>query len=160
MWIVIGVLLAVVVTFLVVASILDKKKTKKYKAEKEEKDKAMLLAGSEMELFISALIKENEKLLKNFTPSVGKLKMGDIRKKAKDAIKEFKESREYSYASNSEDNEFILKLTDELYKTNSNTWNKNFAKEIKKLELKVKEIDSRIKDDYKNKLNDHISRFY
>ena len=141
LWIIIGALVGAVAIFLVVMTIRDKKKVKIQKAEEEKLNIEKQAAGKYLIIFLIELIKKNEKTLKDFVPSVGKLKMGDIRDKAKASISSLKKGKNYRLASDSEANERIIELIDLFQKENSNNWNKTFTKEIAQLNKDIAKID-------------------
>lgn len=149
LWIIIGALVAVVALFLIVMSIKDRKKAKIVQIEKKEQDTAREGARKNVILFLNLLMDQNDKLLKDFVPSVGKLKMGDIRSKAKKAIVAFKKTREYKFAEESETNGELIKLVGDLEHTNSNTWNTKFKAEIKELNDAKTKLNKEFVADYK-----------
>ena len=100
LWIILGVLVGAVIIFLVVASILDRRKQKKLQAELEVHNEAVQKSSGEVAIFINELVERNNKLLEEFVPSVGELKMSDIRSKAREALKDLKHSEEFSLISN------------------------------------------------------------
>ena len=137
LWIILGVLVGVVAIFLVVAAIKDRKKVKHIKKLKAEAGKKAAESKGEIAIYINLVSEANEKLLKNFVPSVGKLKMKDIKDKAKNALNKLKHTDEYRYAIESDQKDDIQKHFEELVHTNSNTWSKNCVEALtffKKLE--------------------------
>lgn len=132
MWIVLGSLIGVVVIFLVVTSTLDRKKKKKTGLAKAELLKEASSAGKNISDKVNNVIKENEKTLKNFVPSVGDIKMSDINNKAKNSLKEIKSSRDFKLLTHDEfvaaKFELNIKV---LIKEKSNNWAKRNKAEIK-----------------------------
>ena len=149
LWIIIGSLVAVVAIFLVVMSIRDRKKLKVEKKQIEAKEKAINDSRENVIFYMNVVIEQNDKLLKEFIPSVGKLKMSDIRDRAKKALKEFKFEEEYKLAADGEKNAKMLEVYSLLEKTNSNTWSKNLEKEVSDIKKEVSEMDKDFLNSYK-----------
>lgn len=144
MWIVLGVLIGLVVLFLVVTSILDRKKTKKINAAKAILKAEADSAEDKVLIFANKIITENQKLLDEFVPSIGKLKMIDVRNKAKEALKIIKSSKNFKILVQNEGDEKIINAINSLNSKNANTWAKEpaviFIKEsLKKVDLTKEE---------------------
>lgn len=149
LWIIIGSLVGVVAIFLVVMSLKDRKKMKVKKQEEQRVEKIRNDSRFNLIVFLNVLISENEKLLSKFVPSVGKLKMGDIRAKAKKALKNFKDSEEYKHAEESESNKKLIGVYNKFESANSNTWAKALKTEVKDLEKAQSELDANFVKEYK-----------
>lgn len=148
-WIIVGSLVAIVAVFLVVMSIRDRKKMKIEKVKADEIEKLREEARENVVLYLKLVIDENEKLLKNFIPSVGKLKMGDIRAKAKKALINFKNQEEFKFAKDSEANSKLIETYKKFEKENSNVWLKHLEKNIKELNEEYIKIDKNFIKRYK-----------
>ena len=146
MWIILGSLVGVVMIFLVVASLLDRKKQKKQKAEIKIMEKAKEEAGDRTVVFLMLALEKNAKELKDFVPSVGKVKMGDIREKSKKAMAAFVKTNTYTFLKSSETNKKIFEIFKKFNTTNSNIWDSKLAKEITVLKKKYVKIDKEIKE--------------
>ncbi len=121
MWIILGVLIAVVIGFLIVSAILDKKKRKQQLiAQNKEKEQKEMSAGK-IAIIINILVALNKEKLKNFQPSIGKVKMSDINNLAKKELDNIKKSALYK---NILSNEEVLKHFLVISKTKSNNWEK------------------------------------
>lgn len=128
MWIILGGLIGIVVIFLLVTSILDKKKRKKIIAEKKELDFQVENSGVNISKQIITVVKNNEKELKDFVPSVGNKKMSDINNKAKNKLLEIKSSQDFKLLKhNEDDNKLFSKNLDILLHEKSNNWAKRNA---------------------------------
>lgn len=130
-WIVLGVLIFMVSVFLVVTSILDRKKNKKLKLEKETLQKEILLSGSKIAKQVLEVWQNNDLKLKKFVPSVGKMKMVDINNDAKNALLRIQSSRNYSLIKgNEEEFEIFSTQFKELLSEKSNNWQKRNIKNL------------------------------
>lgn len=161
LWIILGVLVGIVALFLIVASIKDRKKVKHIKQLKADATKKADESKGEVAIYINLLSNENAKLLKRFVPSVGKLKMKDIRDKAKDALNKLKHTDEYRYAIESDQKDDIQKHINELVHTNSNTWDKNCGESLdffKKLEESLEDKDKY--QEYKKEAKETLAGVY
>lgn len=145
MWIVLGVLIGLVVLFLVVTSVLDRKKTKKINAAKAILKAEADSAEGKILIFANKIFEKNQKLLDEFIPSIGKIKMIDVRNKAKDALKILKSSKNFKILIQNEGDEKTINAINSLNGKNANTWAKDpaviFIKEA------LKNIDQ-TKDEY------------
>lgn len=160
LWIIIGSLVGVVAIFLVVMSIKDRKKTKLREAELKEVNQKKSVANAQTIVFLNELINKNEKILKDFVPSVGKYKMGDIREKAKKALNDFQKGTIYKFASDLEDNKKTMEIFDQFKTTNSNTWSKKLANEIKELEEVQKEMQKDFIKEAKEETKEYFEGVY
>ena len=131
MWIILGGLIGVVVIFLLVTTTLDRKKKKRVKIEKAELAKGVESSGTNISKKVTRLVAKNKKLLDNFVPSIGKFKMSDINKKAKDELKVIKESEDFKLIKHME-KEYVKfeKHTNNLIENKSNNWDKNNKDDI------------------------------
>lgn len=162
LWIILGVLIGVVAIFLVVASIKDRKKVKKVRALEKQADLAAKASVGSVAIYINVVAEENRKLLKHFIPSVGKVKMSDIRDKAKEALKELEQSDAYTLALKSESKDGIKKGFEELKRSNSNTWDKKSAetlKYFKDIEMSLTEDKDKY-DEYKKEVKEELKKVY
>lgn len=152
-WIIIGTLVGAVAIFLIVMSIKDRKKAKKLKAEEAEIKKKSEEGGIHTILLLLEVNNQNNKLLAKFVPSVGKIKMGDIRAKAKKVLLDFKSTETYKLANDLEENEKIMKIFNKFEKENSNSWTKKLASEIKFLQEESKKIKKEFKNEHLEEIN-------
>lgn len=159
MWAVLGSLIGLVAIFLVVTTILDRKKRKKIKDLQKQNQAEIDEAKFEILYFVSEVMKSNSKLMKNFVPSVGKIKMSDIRTKGKDAIKKIMDSKEYKLIEDEADVKELIGTIEILKATNSNIWDKSpqaiwVNEEIKKLE------NSTLTQEYKDIVTETLKEIY
>ena len=148
-WIIIGSLVGLVAIFLVVMSIKDRKKAKKEQIEVKELEKQKEESRENVLIYLNEVILDNEKLLKSFIPSVGKIKMGDIKTKARKQLSFYKKENAYKLAMESEKNLKIIEVFESFIKENSNIWSKKFKKEIDDIETEIKNMDKSFVDKYK-----------
>lgn len=146
MWIILGGLIGLVVIFLVVTSVLDRKKRRKVMAEKAELDVKVGNSGANVSKAVMKVVRANEKLLTNFVPSVGKTKMSDINNKAKAKLIEIRNSEDFKLLRhNEEEDKSFSDNLEALIHEKSNNWSKRnisnieFFKEYKKQEPKKDE---------------------
>lgn len=131
MWIILGSLVGVVAIFLVVASILDRKKVKKVRAEKAEVTKLQQSARTNVAIWVNLVAKANSNLMKDFVPSVGSVKMSDIREKARKSLELLERKKEFKLASEAKENADLMKHYQELKDTNSNIWDTKLEATLK-----------------------------
>ncbi|WKX02793.1 MHJ_0274 family protein [Candidatus Mycoplasma mahonii] len=125
-WIVLGGLIGVVVIFLVVTTTLDRKKNRKLKVEKTKLDSEVKESGTKIAQEITKIVDNNNIMLKNFVPSIGKLKMSDINSIAKKELQDIQKSRTFKLIQhNKEEYDKFKKNLDTLIKNKSNNWLKN-----------------------------------
>lgn len=131
MWIILGSLIGLVIIFLVVTSIFDRKKRTKALAEQKEIDFKVDNSGTNVSKAAVKAINTNEKELKNFVPAVGKKKMSDINSKAKMALQKIKDTEDFKFLKHNEVEfkEFSANI-DALIQEKSNNWSKRNAKNI------------------------------
>lgn len=159
MWIVLGSLIGLVALFVVVTTILDRKKRKKIKAQETLNLAEIEEAKLEILYYVEQIVLSNEKLLKNFVPSVGKIKMSDIRNKAKEAIKKMVDSKEYKLIEYEEESKELLKVISALKSANSNTWSK--MPETKWVNEEAKKLaESNLTDEYRNIVAEALKETY
>ena len=132
MWIILGGLIGVVVIFLLVTTTLDRKKKKKVAAKKKTLDAGVAASGKNISNEVKRVVKRNEKLLKDFVPSIGKLKMSDINMKSKDALVKLKKSEDFKLLKHIEKEfkSFSIHLNN-LIENKSNNWAKGNKADIK-----------------------------
>lgn len=122
MWIILGSLIGIVIIFLVVASMLDRKKAKRVKLEKAKLAKEIADAGGNIAIWVNITNDQNAKLLREFVPSIGELKMSDIRDRAKTSMDAIAHRKEFKLAQQAPENEKVMFHFKELREQNSNTW--------------------------------------
>lgn len=159
MWIVLGSLIGLVALFIVVTTILDRKKRKKLKIIEQQTKAETEEAKLEILYFASEIINGNEKLLKNFVPSVGKLKMSDIRNCAKEAIKKLMASKEFKLVVDEDDSIRLIEAINKLKTENSNVWSK--LPQVKWIsEEALKLADTQLTDEYRNIVKEELKDIY
>ena len=166
LWIVLGVLISMVATFLVVASILDRKKSKKRKLEFIENEKKQKNSKGNVAIWINITRDYNKKLVDNFVPSIGKIKMSHIKQKAQKSLKKLANSEEFEFAtkileeSDNKESKNIKHLIDNLQKTSSNLWEKKLKKELAFFHKIEKDLDQEKYKLYKSKATKQIKEVY
>ncbi|MCK5807240.1 MAG: hypothetical protein KAG91_02505 [Mycoplasmataceae bacterium] len=157
-WIIIGSLVGVVAIFLITMTIIDKKKAKKSKNKAKEMEVKKEESRDDVILFLVSLIENNEKLLKNFKPSIGKYKMGDIRGIASRSLKLYKQTTSYKLARDGENNKSLVAVYNKFSTENSNLWSKKFEKEISDITKASKKISQVVKDKNKKQITEIIKK--
>ncbi|CAM9104347.1 MHJ_0274 family protein [Mycoplasma marinum] len=161
MWVVLGVLIAIVIGFLLMSAILDRKKHKKLKIENDRFKKIANEARGQVAILVNVLISKNEIKLKEFVPSVGKLKMSDINNLARDEFSKLEMTEGYKTIKNDETAKEFLEHYTSISKEKSNNWAKKnkadieyfrkFEDGLEKEEYKIytKNLKSRLTRKYK-----------
>ncbi|MCK5867281.1 MAG: hypothetical protein KAG14_02695 [Mycoplasmataceae bacterium] len=157
-WIIIGSLIGIVGIFLITMTIMDKKKAKKHKIKIKELEIKKQESKDDVILFLVAVIEKNGKLLKNFKPSIGEYKMGDIRGAAHKSLKIFKQTSSYKLAKDGENNKDLMQTYDNFFSENSNLWFKKFEKEISNLKISSKKISSEVIEKNKKQISEIIKK--
>ena len=161
LWIVIGVLVGAAIIFLVIASYFDRKKAKKTKIEKTILEQKIESSRKKIIIFLNILIDQNNELLKKFQPSIGKLKMGDIKDKAKLILKKYKHTEEFKLAQkDSENNTDLFQIYNSFEINSSNTWFKKISDELEKVKNEFKKIDNEFVSLYKKNLSKLMKEVY
>lgn len=124
-YIILGVIAGVIVIFIVGISVVEKKKNRKLKIAQDKLEKEIKISGQSVANKIMAIVKTNEENLKNFVPSVGKLKMSDINNEAKKQLLIIKNSKNYRLIQeNNEEWINFKKHLEALLGEKSNNWQK------------------------------------
>ena len=150
LYIILGILVGAIIIFLFVSSLLDRKKRKKLYQKELVKKNDEKAANMRVAIILKFIIDQNEALLKKFVPSVGKIKMSDIRIKARNSLQILEHSEPYSHLKVSES--IIVEIFEKLKTHNANIWNKKLDHETKiitKLSLanyKLRTSDSQVKN--------------
>ena len=162
MWIVLGSLIGVVIIFLIVTTIFDRKKNKKVKIEAdillmEKRDASWKIAEK-----VNVVAAKNRKLLKEFVPSIGQYKMSEVKDIARKSLQDFLHTKDFKISKTLEENEEMIEKYKFLLKTPSTQWDKKHSdilkqfieweKEKKEKAIKTKEeIEKRAEKSKKNK---------
>jgi hypothetical protein len=116
-----GVLVFLIMTFLVVMAIKDKINAKKKKIEFENFKFKQKESIKNVLIFIEEIYLYNENLLKNFKPSIGKMKMGDIKNQIKNIINNYQETKDYVLAEKRKENNKIINIIKNMKKESATT---------------------------------------
>lgn len=158
-WIVLGSLIGIVAIFIVVTTILDRKKRSKLKVLEKEMKMAAENAKHEILHYVNEIIKHNDRLLSEFVPSVGKIKMSDVRDKAKKAMKRMIDSEEFKLIAEEDETKELSKVIHALKSTNSNLWIK--SNELAQILKEIKDIDeTKVSDEYKENIARELKEIY
>ncbi len=141
MWIIMGVLVFLIMTFLVVMAIKDKINAKKKKIEFENFKFKQKESIKNVLIFIEEIYLYNENLLKNFKPSIGKMKMGDIKNQIKNIINNYQETKDYVLAEKRKENNKIINIIKNMKKESATTWKKKFVDDINIVKKEIKKLD-------------------
>jgi len=139
MWIVLGSLVGVVIIFLIVTTILERKKNKKVKVEGEK----LLIQKRESSWKIAEKVNivaaRNKKLLDEFVPSIGKYKMSEVKDMARKDLQDFMQTKEYKVAKSLDENEEMIEKYEFLLRTPSTQWEQKYTDILKKFRRWEKE---------------------
>ena len=160
MFIILGVLIFIVLVFLVFTSVKDRRKMKVEKAREEKIKEDSIASRIVVASYVDAIIEANEKLNKNFVPSIGEYKMGDIKNSAKVTLKGLKETKAYRLAETNEDNKDIITVINNLYKSSASTWEKNNQKDIQFIKDLIEKSDDVNAPKYRKDSEKEISKTY
>ncbi|NQZ28957.1 MAG: hypothetical protein HRT98_01080 [Mycoplasmatales bacterium] len=152
MWGILGGLIAIVIGFLIISALLDRKKRKKAKIEKNEIDKLKNAAVGNMAILINLVVEKNKKILKEFIPSVGKWKMSDINNMAKDEMKRIEKADWFPYLK---EEDILMENYLIISKEKSNNWEKKNQDQIKYFQDLEEALD---KEKYKDFIRVQKSR--
>jgi len=169
MWIVLGSLVGVVIIFLIVTTILDRKKSKKTKLEADKLLVQKRESSWKIAEKVNLVAAKNRKLLDEFVPSIGKYKMSEVKDIARKSLQEFMHTKDFKIAKSLEENEEMIEKYKLLLKTSSTQWDKKYSdviqqfvkwqKEKKEKAIKTKtDIENRIKKTGKGKKNKDNSK--
>ncbi|CAM9124760.1 MHJ_0274 family protein [Mycoplasma todarodis] len=157
MWGILGGLIAIVIGFLIISALLDRKKRKKAKIEKAEIDKLKNAAVGNMAILINLVVEKNKKKLKEFVPSVGKLKMSDINNMAKDEMKKIEKSDWFPYLK---EEDILMENFLVISKEKSNNWEKKNQKQIKYFKELEEALDKELYKEFTRVQKSRLTRKY
>ncbi len=157
MWGILGGLIAIVIGFLVISALLDRKKRKKAKLEQAEIDKLKNAAVGNIAILINLIIKRNEKKLQEFVPSVGKLKMSDINNMAKDEMKKITETEWFKFLR---EEDILMENFSIIAKEKSNNWIKKNKEQIKYFKELEETLDKTLYKEFTKNEKARLSRKY
>ena len=140
-WIIMGVLVAVIVTFMVFMAIKDKLKIKKQKEEEKKLKVKQKSSIKNVLVYIEEIFLHNDKLLRDFEPSIGKLKMSDIKNQMKKILTKFNSSNIFLLAKELKENQKIIDVFEKMKAASSTTWNRKLKDEILLVKKEVKKLD-------------------
>lgn len=141
-WVIFGVIVALAAGFFLFTFIRDRKKKKQIREEKIRMKILSENAQLEIVLEINNLIEYSNKMLEEFVPSIGKLKMSMINEIPKDFLKKLIESKKYiKYVKTQEDFIEFKNNTESLFKNKANTWAKVCEKELEFFKTKKADIE-------------------
>ncbi|WGI36814.1 MHJ_0274 family protein [Mesomycoplasma lagogenitalium] len=131
--IILGILIAGIIALIVFQVIVDRKKKRKLKKQRDELTKLEQKVLLEVVAKVNSIIEVNQHNLDNFVVSIGERKMKDIIFWAKSNLKEVTETEEYKKAfidNPFEKNELLQENIEILIASRSNGWSKRNSKEI------------------------------
>ena len=123
-WVILGSLIFIIFIFMIVMGVIDKKKQKKFKKEQEVLEALKLKSPEYISTWVNEVIENNRKLLKEFVPSIGKLKMGDIKIRAHKSLVILKKKKEFIIGKEVKKSKKAYESFDQLLNCTSNTWEK------------------------------------
>ena len=143
MWIIMGVLVSLIAIFLIVMAIKDKMQLKKQKEETKKLEAKQKESIKNVLVFLEEIYLYNEQLLKDFQPSIGKIKMGDIKIKIKIILTKFSVSNIFTHAKKLEENAKIVAILEKMKKQTPTTWNKKLQNEMLLIKKEIKKLDAK-----------------
>lgn len=160
-FIVTGVLLGSIIILFVLSYINEKRKTKKFKKQRELFEKQQNVAYKEIIAKINAVINELEKQLQNFVVSIGEHKMGEINEWAKITLKNITKEAKYKefFLNVEHDNfPFVNQYIEKFIQNKANSWKKSCEIELEYFKTtgdSFKE-DDQYQEYYKKSLDTYI----
>ncbi|WP_322962395.1 hypothetical protein RRG39_02680 [Mycoplasmopsis cynos] len=130
-WVILGVLVALLGIYFVYSWIKERIKNKKNKLAAAQLEKNSIIYWYELAIKIDYLIKLNREEQDKFIVSIGKLKMRDLNNAAKETINEIMSSYEFKnyISTNQKYSEFVNNLVI-LKDLNSNLWDKKLSNSV------------------------------
>lgn len=150
-WIILGVFFAIIIILIVVATIGARKDKVEKMIANDKREKEMSVAQTSRIIIYTSLdkiIKELEKELKDFKPSIGIKTLGEINNQISSKLKKMNNSKELKEVYSFEDYKLEMKpIVDELNKNKPSSWDKEatFAMNLVKVKFDA------IKKNEKNK---------
>ncbi|TCG10476.1 MHJ_0274 family protein [Mycoplasma todarodis] len=157
MWGILGGLIAIVIGFLVISAILDRKKRKKAKAEQAEIDKIKNSAIGNLAIMVNLVVEKNDKKLEEFVPSVGKLKMSDINNLAKEEFKRVETINWFQYLK---EEDILMENFYAIAKEKSNNWPKKNQEQIKYFKELEESLEKEKYKEFKRIQKSRLTRKY
>lgn len=157
MWIILGSLIGIVAIFLIVTGVMDKKRSKKLKIQKQLEENLRKDSTDLIALWIMIVVEENQRLLNEFIPSIGLIKMQNIKQTAKSALQLLTKEQAYKLIQKSNNYDETKKFFNELLENSSNNWERNHFEAInffQQIAQKVQDVDKykSFKDQAKQKI--------
>lgn len=143
MWIIIAILVFLIVIFLIVMAIKDKMQAKKQKEEAKKLEEKQKESIKNVLVFIEEIYLYNKQLLKDFEPSIGKIKMSDIKNKMKKILSKFSDSKIFSLAKKLKENKKIINIFEKMKKETPTTWNRKLSSEMLLIKKEIKKLDGK-----------------
>lgn len=130
-WVFFGLICVALIAYFIFSFIKDKKKQKKIRIQEKETEKKTHEKYQEYIFQINEVIDENKNLLDSFIASIGKMKMGEVTKKASLFLESIYNSRIYLafFKDNLKYTKFVKNLS-VIAKTKSNLWEKKCQSQL------------------------------
>ncbi|AEI90457.1 hypothetical protein FCM49_01395 [Mycoplasma bovis] len=161
MWIILGVLVAIILFMFIFSSVKNKiNKKRKEKRDAEFRKKSAEYANF-LAIKISCLMNVNEEFLKKFEPSIGTFKMRDIVSVANRYLKTIEDDLDFrEYIVSSDNNSEFLKNFIKLTHTRCNNWSNQCAEFKNELEKKIAKMDAEFVAEKSSQETLKIREFY
>ncbi|MGL5520341.1 MAG: MHJ_0274 family protein [Metamycoplasmataceae bacterium] len=165
-WLIMGLLIALLVGFMVFSFLKDKKRNKEIFKKKLELKRVTEKNTKVISVKVTMIIEKNQQELDNFVSSIGNKKMKDINNASRDLLKNIRNSKEFKLIYiKGEANPLMVSNLDALIDVKSNLWEKKCKENIVFFsllneELKNDPLYETIVQEEKEKINNRFNSNY
>ncbi|MGL5522259.1 MAG: MHJ_0274 family protein [Metamycoplasmataceae bacterium] len=165
-WLIMGLLIALLVGFMVFSFLKDKKRNKEIFKKKLELKRVTEKNTKVISVKVTMIIEKNQQELENFISSIGNKKMKDINNASRDLLKNIRNSKEFKLIYvKGEANPLMVSNIDALIDVKSNLWEKKCKENIEFFaqlneELKNDPFYETIVEEEKEKINNRFNSNY
>ncbi|ADN69388.1 MHJ_0274 family protein [Mycoplasmopsis fermentans] len=161
MWIILGILVAVLASFFVWSAVKEKIKKKKRKKEELQFKKDTEQQSRLLIFALKILVDKNEKYLKEFEPSIGQYKMSNIINTARGFLEKYQEDALFKECilnnADARDEIFAFGF---LRDTRSNSWSKRCADKLQWIEEKFNSYNISLYEDEYQRVEKRVNDYY
>ncbi|MGL5357885.1 MAG: MHJ_0274 family protein [Metamycoplasmataceae bacterium] len=130
-WLIMGLLIALLVGFMVFSFLKDKKRNKEIFKKKLELKRVTEKNTKVISVKVTMIIEKNKQELESFISSIGNKKMKDINNASRDLLKNIRNSKEFKLIYiKGESNPLMVSNLDALINVKSNLWEKKCKENI------------------------------
>ncbi|MGL4183579.1 MAG: MHJ_0274 family protein [Metamycoplasmataceae bacterium] len=165
-WLIMGLLIALLVGFMVFSFLKDKKRNKEIFKKKLELKRVTEKNTKVISVKVTMIIEKNKQELENFISSIGNKKMKDINNASRDLLKNIRNSKEFKLIYiKGESNPLMVSNIDALINVKSNLWEKKCKENIEFFSLLNEELKNdpsyqTIVQEEKEKIDNRFSTNY